>query len=118
MWECDAEATGTFLHLSEDQSAITSLSNSKTASKNSRDSTCLLLFPFRSSNQPRKSLSLLNVEYCPSVCVLGGGAQAVPQQIGSAESDDGCWRQTAVALIGFWIWRDEDGAPAGPIQMF
>lgn len=29
MWECDAEATGTFLHLSEDQSVITSLSNPK-----------------------------------------------------------------------------------------
>lgn len=43
------------------------------------------------------------------MCVGGRGGQAVPQQTGSAESDDGCWRQTAVALIGFWIWRDEDG---------
>lgn len=29
MWECDVEATGTFLHLSEDQSVIISLSNPK-----------------------------------------------------------------------------------------
>lgn len=89
MWECDAEATGTFPHLSEDQSVITSLSNPKKASKNSRDSTCLLLFPSavsRSSNQSRKSLSLvLNAEYSLSVCVCGGEGGA-----GGATTDWKC----------------------------